>query len=123
MFIPLVQPLESLFYASLTHYIKKPILVVSGVLYLGDIQLIWKLYFVALQGNGELINIHLVHLLQVINLNISRKTQEPQNDIVSLKIHTELKMLVDKKPDQQTHLGPLGANLEMEKRSREDILH
>lgn len=30
-------------------------------------------------------------------------------------------MLVDKNPDQQTHLRPLGANLEMEK-SREDIL-
>lgn len=31
-------------------------------------------------------------------------------------------MLVDKNPDQQTHLRPLGANLEMEKKSREDIL-
>lgn len=33
-----------------------------------------------------------------------------------------MKMLVDEKPDQQTHLKPLGLNLEMEKRRGEDIV-
>lgn len=101
----------------------KTFLAFARVVYLGHQQQTWKLYFVALQGSRDLISIHQVHLLQVINSNRSRKTQEPQNYIVLLKIYTKLKILVDKKLDQQAYLGPLGLNLEMETRSRDDKLN